>query len=358
MRIPLVLALVSVVVSTTAVSATASAALWTRSANLRSATIHAIAVDPVRTSNVYAGTARGGVLRSTDGGRHWLGRAGGGLGWRGVRSLAIDPTSPPTVYAGTWGAGIYKSTNGGVSWTGVDLPYGDLGVHALVVDPREPKTVYAGTDHVGVLKTTDGGVTWKEMNAGIRPGGGRRRLEVDSLAIDPRSPKTIYAGMDLSGYGDSLFKTTDGAASWRELKKGQRGGAWEVAVDPRSSAVYSFIRNQFFKSTDGGASWGRSKLPRGIALTLAVHPRTSHLYIGMLDLEGYFGSRRPSSAVYRSLDGGRSWEPFARGLEVSRRATPGTRAPSVGALSFSSQGDALFAGTDSAGIFQYRFTRG
>ena len=353
MRIALVLALAAASVISTGVGAAVLTEPWTHSVDLRSATIHAIAVDPVRTSTVYAGTARGGVIRSTDGVRHWTRELSG----RGIRSLAIDPTSPSTVYAGTWGAGIYKSTNGGVSWSSLDLPFNDLGVHALVIDPGEPKIVYAGTDHVGVLKTTDGGVTWTEVNAGIRPGGGRRRLEVGSLAIDPKSPKTIYAGTDLWGYGDSLFKTTDGAASWRELKKGKRGG-WEVAVDPRSNAVYSLFRDQFSKSTDGGASWATSKLPRGIALTLAVHPRTSHLYVGMLDWEAYFGRGRPSSAVYRSVDEGRSWQPFARGLEVPRRGKPGTRPPSVGALALSPKGDVLFAGTDSAGIFQHRFKRG
>ena len=356
MRIALGLA--SVVVLITAVSAAAVTEPWTRSANLRFATIHDIAVDPVRTSNVYAATAKGGVLRSSDGGRHWRGRAGGGLGWRGVRSLAIDPASPSTIYAGTWGAGIHKSTNGGVRWSALTLPYGDLGVHALIVDPREPRTVYAGTDHVGILKTTDGGVTWKEMNAGIRPGKGRRRLEVDSLAIDPKSPKTIYAATNLWGGSRSLFKTTDGAASWRELKRKELGG-WEVAVDPRSSGtVYAFFGSEFFKSTNGGASWATSMLPRGIALALAVHPRTSHLYIGVLSDPRYLGGRRPSSAIYRSVDGGRSWEPFARGLEVSRRGKAGTRPPSVGALAFSSQGDVLFAGTDSAGVFKHRFERG
>jgi photosystem II stability/assembly factor-like uncharacterized protein len=355
MRIALALALASVVVSTAAVSGTALTQPWTRSANLRSATVHAIAVDPVRTSNVYAGTARGGVLRSTDGGLHWRGRAGGGLGWRGVRSLAIDPTSPSTIYAGTWGAGVFKSTDGGVSWSALRLPYGDLGVHALVVDPRVPKSVYAGTDHVGVLKTTDGGATWTEMNAGIRPGAGRRRLEVDSLAIDPRSPKTIYAGTNLWGDDRRLFKTTDGAASWRELRREQPGGM-ELAVDPRSSAtVYGLFGGLFLKSTNGGASWTTSKLPRGIALALAVHPRTSHLYVGMLDWAAYSREGRPSSAVYQSVDGGRSWEPFARGFEVPSRAKPG--APSVGALAFSPQGDVLFAGTDSAGVFQRRFER-
>jgi len=349
------LALASVLVLTAAASSTSDSKPWTRSANLRTATVHAIVVDPARPSNVYAGTSIGGVIRSTDGGRHWRGRYTLG---RGVRSLAIYPTSPSTVYAGTWGDGIYKSTNGGVSWGVLDLPYNDLGVPALVVDPREPQIVYAGTDHVGVLKTTDGGVTWTEMNAGIRPGGGRRRLEVGSLAIDPRSPKTIYAATTLWGDGSRLFKTTDGAASWHELHREQRG-RWEVAVDPRSSAtVYGLFRDQFSKSTDGGASWTTSKLPRGIALTLAVHPRTSHPYVGMLDWEAYFGGGRPSSAVYRSVDRGRSWQPFARGLEVPRRGKPGTRPPSVGALAFSPEGDVLFAGTDSAGIFQHRFKRG
>jgi photosystem II stability/assembly factor-like uncharacterized protein len=348
------IALASVVVSIAAVSASpAITEPWARSANLRSATVFAIAVDPVRPTTMYAATYKSGVIRSTDGGRHWR-RGASGLGRRGVRSLAIDPTSPSTVYAGTYRAGVYKTTNGGASWSALKLPY-VMGIQALVVDPREPKTVYAGTESAGVFKTTDGGVTWTEMNAGMS-----RRLEVLSLAIDPRSPKTIYAGTFRQGYEyRSLFKTTDGAASWRELKRKYLGswGSWKaVAVDPRSSAtVYALFDQQFFKSTNGGMSWSSSKLPGRNPTALAVDPRTSHLYVGMGSEWPYTG---PSSAVYRSVDGGRTWQPFGSGLEVPHPSKPGTRPPPVHHLAFSPQGDVLFAGTDSGGVFQHRFKRG
>ena len=219
------------------------------------------------------------------------------------------------------GAGIYKSTNGGVNWRALLLVLGDLGVHALVVDPREPKTVYAGTDHVGVLKTTDGGARWTEVNAGIRPGAGRRRLAVDSLAIDPRSPKTIYAATRL-GDDASLFKTTDGAASWRELKRGQLG-AWEVAVDPRSSAtVYAFFRGQFFKSTTEARPGLLPSCQEGSHLRLQS-TRAPRTFTSACMTGAYVGGRRPSSAVvYRSVDRGRTWQPFARGLEVPAAASP------------------------------------
>ena len=248
---------------------------------------------------MYAGTYNSGVFRSMDGGRHWR-RQSGVSGPVGVRSLAIDPSSPSTVYAGTFRDGIYKSTNGGARWRALKLPYNDVGVFALVVDPREPETVYAGTNRTGVFKTTDGGVTWTEMNAGMGS-----LINVLSLAIDSRSPKTLYAATfrqrPLNNNG-TLFETTDGAANWRELKRGKDRRSWtEVAVDPRSSAtVYALRDDQLFKSTNGGASWTTSKLPGRNTSTVAVDPRTSHLYLGM-GFGAYFNVGRPRAPPTEAL---------------------------------------------------------
>src|SRR5438309_6849213 len=64
-------------------------------------------------------------------------------GW--IFALAIDPVTPATLYAGTYRGGVFKSTNGGESWSAVNtgLPNGD-GWFSLVIDPQTPATLYVG----------------------------------------------------------------------------------------------------------------------------------------------------------------------------------------------------------------------
>jgi photosystem II stability/assembly factor-like uncharacterized protein len=342
----------SVVFSAIAASASlATIGAWTQSTNLKTASVLAIAIDPVRPSTLYAATYKSGVIKSTDGGRSWR---GAGVG-QGVRSLAIDPESSSTVYAGTWRRGIYKTTDGGARWSVLKLPYNDMGVLALAVDPRSPETVYAGTESLGIVKTTDGGVTWMETNRGI----GRRM--VLGLAIDPISPGTVYAATFREGYSSgSIFKTTNGGKSWRELKRENLATGEMVAVDPRRhSTLYAILDYRLYMSTNSGATWSIRLTPSGgYPSTVAVHPQTSHVYLGMrLDGRTLRTGLRPSSAVFRSVDQGRTWQPFGSGLEVPRRSKAGTTPPSVKDLAFARDGRALFAATAGGGVFGYSYAR-
>src|SRR6516225_4491156 len=65
-----------------------------------------------------------------------------------IQALAIDPTTPATVYAGTIRGGVFKSTDGGASW--VDTQLTNTVVQALTIDPASPRTIYVGTYGRGV----------------------------------------------------------------------------------------------------------------------------------------------------------------------------------------------------------------
>src|SRR5438445_3845521 len=66
-----------------------------------------------------------------------------------IHALAIDPTKSSTVYAGGFGGGVFKSSNGGASWSAVSIGQIDPYVVALAVDPTNSSTVFAGTDGGG-----------------------------------------------------------------------------------------------------------------------------------------------------------------------------------------------------------------
>lgn len=104
-----------------------------------------------------------------------------------VMSLAVNPVTTNILYAGTVD-GVFKTTNGGISWTSVGL--NGLTVEALAIDPNYPGSVYAGTSG-GVYKTGDGGATWYAVNWGL-PGA------VTGLAIDTLGD-LIYAAVPDGG---------------------------------------------------------------------------------------------------------------------------------------------------------------
>ncbi|HEY5995662.1 MAG TPA: hypothetical protein VIU29_01510, partial [Candidatus Deferrimicrobiaceae bacterium] len=116
-----------------------------------------------------------GIARwTTAGSRHWssIGPDGGY-----VRTLAVD-AGKSTVYAGTAAGGVYKSTDGGASWSAANRGLAELYGYPLVVDPAVPSTVYVGSLWHGVYKSIDGGASWSAANSGLPVSSG-----VNSLAI-------------------------------------------------------------------------------------------------------------------------------------------------------------------------------
>jgi len=106
--------------------------------------IVALVIEPQTPTTLYAGTG-GGVLKSTDSGRHWT-VMNNGLTDRNVEALAIDPQYAQTLYAATYG-GIFKSITGGESWNSANtgLP-ANTHPYVLVIDPTHPTTLYTGSE--------------------------------------------------------------------------------------------------------------------------------------------------------------------------------------------------------------------
>lgn len=82
--------------------------------------------------------------------------------------------------------------------------------YALATDPARPEVIYAASSTLSVYKTTDGGATWTAANRGL-PG-----QPVRSLVVDPIDPLKIFAAVA----GGELFKTNDGGDSWQVIGSG------------------------------------------------------------------------------------------------------------------------------------------
>jgi photosystem II stability/assembly factor-like uncharacterized protein len=257
-----------------------------------------VAVNPMSPETVYAGTAIGGVLKTTNGGGSW-GIANTALTNTTVHAVAVDPQVPSTLYAGTT-LGLFKSTNGGMNWTNGGEALSGRSVVALVIDPVNPSTVYAGTELAGVFKTTNGGASWSPVNTGLY-------TQILSLAIDPVTPTTLYAGT----YNNGTFKTTNGGALWFPINIGLSNvlGVISIAVNPAAPAtVYAGTYSGLYKTTNGGLIWvpvSGDFSNQGI-YSIAIDPATpSTIYIGT------FGA-----GVFRSTNNGVNWSPVNTGLSA------------------------------------------
>lgn len=242
---------------------------------------------------VYVGAASGGVWKSQNGGTTFK-PVFDKEAVQSIGAVAIDLQSPKTVWVGTgeaWtrnstsiGNGIYKSTDGGDSWTNMGLPNSER-ISKILIDPKNDDTVYAcvpgklwsDSEDRGVYKTTDGGKTWNKILKGANLSTGCSMISMNS-----QDPKILFAGMwDFRRKGwtfrsggenatatsaSGFFKTTDGGATWQELdEKSAKGlpakpwGRIAVTIAPsKPSVVYAMIestRSALFRSDDGGKTW-------------------------------------------------------------------------------------------------------
>ena len=239
------------------------------------------------------GAAQGGIWTSDDTGSTWTARTDT-LPSTALGALAYAATTPATIYAGTgegalsgdsyFGNGILKSTDGGTTWTHVSGDFfAGVSTARLAVDPTNPNHVYAailrgrGGDRrvsppvhsaYGIWESRDGGVNWTLLKAAPAVS-----LGATDIRLDPQTPTTLYS----SFWGDKIYKSTDGGATWAPIMNGLPANAdfaagltrFSIGIAHPAGAAHATLYTgfdwvdtssqhhaaQIFKSTDDGASW-------------------------------------------------------------------------------------------------------
>jgi photosystem II stability/assembly factor-like uncharacterized protein len=254
------------------------------------------AIDVVNSNQniIYAGTATGGLWKSTTGGVTWTPILDS-LPAASVGAIAIFQASPDIVWVGTGernrrnsagvGTGLYKSMDGGATWQPMGLDSTGA-IDAIILHPGNPDIAYVGalgntwaeSPHRGVYKTTDGGKTWsKILYVNERTGAG-------DLVMDPTNPNKLFAAMwehrrwpwffTSGGSGSGLYVTHDGGATWRKQTTDDglpRGELGRIGLDfswSSPNVVYAVVeaqRSVMLRSNDGGLSWKTVNKERGIA---------------------------------------------------------------------------------------------
>ncbi|MFI7679075.1 cellulose binding domain-containing protein [Actinophytocola sp. NPDC049390] len=221
--------------------------------------------------------------------------AGGGF----VPSIVFNQTERDLIYARTDIGGAYRwheSTGRWVpllDWVGWDR-WGWNGVHSLATDPVETNRVYAAVgmytnswdpNNGAILRSADKGATWQATALPFKLGGNMPgRGMGERLAVDPNRNSTVYFG---APDGNGLWRSTDHGVTWAKVANFPNVGNY--AQDPSDPNGYLSHRP--------GVVWVTFDKSTGTAGNT-----TQGIYVGVADKE---------NTVYRSTDGGTSWERIA-----------------------------------------------
>ena len=203
-----------------------------------------------------------------------------------IADFAINPKDPAEYYVAVASGNIWKTTNAGTTWDPIFDKYGAYAIGCLAMDPNNPHVIWAGTgenNHQralgygdGVYKSTDGGKSWKNM-------GLKESRQIGMIAIDPRDSKVVYVAAEGSVWGPGgdrgLYKTADGGKTWTKvLEISENTGVNNVVLDPRNPDVLYATSEQ----------------------------RRRHVGIKI--------GGGPESAIYKSEDAGKTWNKLTSGI--------------------------------------------
>jgi photosystem II stability/assembly factor-like uncharacterized protein len=246
-----------------------------------------------------------------------------------VDDFAVVESDPRVFYVGTAAGGVLKTTNGGTTWEHVFDEAGAPSIGDVTLAPSNPAIVYVGTGEAnnrqssswgnGVYKSSDAGKTWKHI-------GLKETFHIGRIVVHPTNPDVVYVAAlgDLWGPNPDrgVFMSTDGGASWNKtLYIDDDTGVSDIAIDPQSpnvlyAAAYMRRRTVFgyngggpkgglYRSLDGGKTW--DKLAKGLPATgdvgrcaVEVYRKNSNIVYALIE-------HMTQGGVYRSDDKGATW---------------------------------------------------
>ena len=285
----------------------------------------ALAVDPSNPNIIWAGSASGGLWKSTtagEGTNAWS-YVNTGFNAISVSAIALDPIDPDIIYIGTgeishyrrplvgtpgarasYGMGILKSTDGGVSWnqTGLTWTFPEItAVQKIIINPQNRSVIFAATSE-GVFKSQDGGTTWIQTPTPV--------MAMDVI-MSPADTSTLFSahGNLNSSPVPGVYKTTNSGYTWTRLSGGlPTVNFGRTSLSISSSAPYTIyagiadaVTSQtlgLYKSTDNGNTWSLINTQNYVGSqgwydnVIAVHPQSPDtIYCAGLN-------------IHKSIDGG------------------------------------------------------
>ena len=274
-----------------------------------------------------------------------------GVNWRSIgphrggraNAIAGIPGNDQVYYVGYTGGGVWKTEDAGMNWTNISDGYFTTGtIGDIAVSGTDPNVIYVGSgEHAvrgvmttfgdGVYKSEDAGKTWKNI-------GLRQSRHISDVLIHPQNPDLVYVGVQGAVHGSStdrgVFKTTDGGQTWKKtLYIDENTGVSSLVMDlsnPRILYAATWQHRRYpwyvesggpgsaiYKSIDGGESWEKltSGLPAAMGkIGLSVAQANPQRIYALIEAE------KSVSGMYRSDDGGATWALMSNNQIITARS--------------------------------------
>lgn len=248
------------------------------------------------------------------------------------------PGNPSVVYVATASGGLWKTVNGGVIWKPIFERQGTFSIGDLALAPSNPEVIWLGTGESavrnsvsfgdGVYKSTDGGKNWQHM-------GLKDTERISAIVINPQNPDIVYVGALGHAFGPNdergVYMTTDGGKTWtKTLYIDRQHGVSDLEIDSTNpnilyAGMWSFERKPWthrsgsdkgglFKSIDGGRTW--NKLTNGLPKLLGrigVRAAPSNPNVVYAIVEAKEGT------LYRSDDRGDTFKQVSKQTNIVSR---------------------------------------
>jgi len=254
------------------------------------------------------------------------------------------PGEPNIVYVASASGGLWKTTNAGVTWKPIFERQGTLSIGDIALAPGNPDVVWVGTGESnvrnsvsfgdGVYKSTDGGKTWQNM-------GLKESEHISAIAINPQNTDIVYVGALGHAFGPNeergVFMTTDGGKTWiKTLYLDNQHGVSDLELDPTNpnilyAGLWSFERKPWthrsgsekgglYKSIDGGRTWNKltNGLPKIIGrIGVRVAPSNPTVVYAIVEAK--------EGTLYRSEDRGETFKLVSKDARIVSRGFYYTR---------------------------------
>jgi photosystem II stability/assembly factor-like uncharacterized protein len=212
-----------------------------------------------------------------------------------IADIAINPSDPSQWYVAVGSGGVWKTDNASTTWKPIFDDQPSYSIGCVTIDPNNHSVIWIGTGenvggrHVGygdgVYRSADGGASWKNM-------GLKESHHISKIIVHPKNSNIVWVAAQgplwSKGGERGLYKTTDGGKKWKKVLGDDKWvGVTDILIDPRNP-------DQLYAAT-----WQRHR-----------------------NVAAYMGGG-PGSGIHRSSDGGETWEKLSNGLPSSNMAKIG-----------------------------------
>jgi photosystem II stability/assembly factor-like uncharacterized protein len=298
---------------------------------------------------LMVGTVKGAFLFRSDANRTKWDEAGPYFPGRSIYAMAFDGRNGrqklwAAVNSPFWGSFLSSSNDFGKTWSdpetyNIKFPEGsDVSLKQIwqIAEghPDEPDTLYCGVEPAALFKSTDAGETWS-LERGLfdhphrtqwTPGGGG--LCLHTILPDPLSKDRMWIAISTGG----VYRTDDAGRNWQPRNKGicarflppdQQYPEWgqcvHKVVNHASNPDRMFLQHHWgvYRSDDAGDSWKDigTGLPSDFGFAMEMDPHDPNtVYIIPIESDEFRCTPEAKLRVYRTTNGGESWEPLTKGL--------------------------------------------